>query len=66
MIFNNLVTFKINKYFTATLISQMVYDDDIIIKRDWNKDGSFDHPNDINGPRIQLLTTIGIGFGYKF
>lgn len=66
VIFNNLITFKINKYFTATLISQLIYDDDIIIKRDWDKDGNFENPNDINGPRIQLLSTFGIGFGYKF
>lgn len=66
VVFNNLITFKINKFFTATLISQFIYDDDIVIKRDWNKDGDYDHPNDINGPRVQLLTTFGIGFGYKF
>ena len=50
----------------ANFISQMIYDDDIIIKRDWNKDGLYTNPNDINGPRVQLLTTIAIGFGYKF
>ncbi len=66
VVFNNLLTFKINKYFTANFISQMIYDDDIIIKRDWNKDGLYTNPNDINGPRVQLLTTIAIGFGYKF
>ncbi len=66
VVFNNLLTLKINKYFSANVISQLVYDDDIIIKRDWNKDGLYDNPNDIYGPRVQLLTTIGIGFGYKF
>jgi 2-hydroxy-3-keto-5-methylthiopentenyl-1-phosphate phosphatase len=66
VVFNNLITFKINKFFTATLISQLIYDDDIVIKHDWNKDGDFNHPNDINGPRIQLHTTFGLGFGYKF
>jgi hypothetical protein len=66
VVFNNLLTFKINKYFTANIISQTIYDDDIIIKRDWNKDGLYDNPNDINGPRLQMLTTFAIGFGYKF
>jgi hypothetical protein len=66
VVFNNLLTFKINKYFTANIISQMLYDDEIIIKRDWDKDGKYDKPEDINGPRIQLLTTFAIGFGYKF
>lgn len=65
VVFNNLLTFKINKYFTANIISQMLYDDDITIKRDWNKDGLYDNPNDINGPRLQMLTTFAIGFGYK-
>ena len=66
VVFNNLITFKINKYFTANIISQMLYDDDIIIKRDWNKDGLYDNKNDINGPRLQVISTFAIGFGYKF
>lgn len=66
VVFNNLLTFKINKYFTANVISQMIYDDDIIRQRDYDKDGDFDDPKDINGPRLQLLTTFAIGFGYKF
>lgn len=66
VVFNNLLTFKINKYFTANIISQMIYDNDIIIQRDWDKDGAYNHANDINGPRLQMLSTIAIGFGYKF
>jgi hypothetical protein len=66
VIFTNLLTFKIIKYFTANIISQMLYDDDITIRYDWNKDGKIDHPNDFEGPRIQLLSTFAIGFGYKF
>jgi hypothetical protein len=66
VVFNNLLTIKINKYFSANVICQMIYDDDITIKRDWNKDGKYDNPNDINGPRLQVLSTISIGFGYKF
>ena len=66
IIFNNLLTFKINKYFTANVISQMLYDDEIIIKYDWNKDGKYDHENDINGPRWQVISTFAFGFGYKF
>jgi len=66
VVFNNLLTLKINKYFTANVISQVLYDDEVITKRDWNKDGKFDNKNDINGPRVQMLTTLAIGFGYKF
>lgn len=66
VVFNNALTMKINKFFTASIISQMIYDDDIKIQRDWDKDGAFDKPQDINGPRLQALTTIAIGFGVKF
>lgn len=66
VIFNNLLTIKINKYFSANIISQMLYDDDIIVKYDWNKDGKYDNKNDIFGPRLQLISTFSIGFGYKF
>jgi len=66
VVFNNLLTFRVNKYFTANIISQMIYDDDIKVKYDWNKDGLYDNPNDYTGPRLQMLTTLSVGFGYKF
>ena len=66
VVFNNLLTLKINKYFTANVISQVLYDDDVVTKRDWNKDGKYDNAKDINGPRVQMLTTFAVGFGYKF
>jgi hypothetical protein len=66
VIFNNLLTLKINKIFTASIICQMIYDDDIVIKRDLDKDGNFDKEGEINGPRLQVLSTIGVGLGYKF
>lgn len=66
VVFNNLLTIKVNKYFSASVICQMIYDDDIKIKRDLNKDGLYNKPGEFNGPRLQVLSTIGIGFGYKF
>ncbi len=66
IVWNTLLAFKINKFFTATITTKMIYDDDIIISYDWNKDGKYDNKNDIHGPRTQWLTNIGIGFGYKF
>jgi len=66
VIFNNLLTMKINKYFTGSVICQMLYDDDIIVKRDVNGDGLYNDKNEIDGPRLQAITTVGIGFGYKF
>jgi hypothetical protein len=66
VVVNNTLTFRISRFFTTSIISQMLYDDDVIIKRDWDKDGLYDKPQDIYGPRLQALTTIAVGFGYKF
>lgn len=66
VVWNTLVAVKITKYFTATLSTKVLYDHDAIIKYDWNNDGKYDHKNDIFGPRIQVLSVYGIGFGYKF
>lgn len=66
VVFNNLLTVKISKYFSANVICQMLYDDDIIIKRDWNNDGIIGGKEDFEGPRLQVLTTMALGFGYKF
>lgn len=66
VVWNTLITFKINKFLSASISTKLIYDDDIIIKYDWNKDGQYTNPHDINGPRVQLLTNIGVGLGYKF
>jgi hypothetical protein len=66
VVFNNLLTMKVNKFLSANVICQMIYDDDITIKRDINGDGLYNRPTEINGPRLQVLTTIAVGFGYKF
>ncbi len=66
IVFNNLITIKLSKIFTISILNQMLYDDDVKIIIDWNKDGKFDHPNDIYGPRVQLMSTLGIGLGFKF
>jgi hypothetical protein len=63
VVFNNLLTIKINKYFSANIIVQMLYDDDITIQRY----STLYKPSDnINGPRLQVLSTFAVGFGYKF
>jgi hypothetical protein len=66
VIFNNMLTIKVAKFFTVNVISQILYDNDVIRKRDWNGDGKYDGDTDINGPRVQALTTLAIGIGYKF
>jgi len=66
VVINNTFNFKITRFFSASIISQMLYDDDIITKRDWDGDGLYDNPSDIFGPRLQALTTLAVGFAYKF
>ena len=67
VVFNNLVTMKVNKFLTVNIISQMIYDNDITVTRDLNNDGNIDpSKGEYKGPRLQLLTTMAIGFGYKF
>jgi hypothetical protein len=66
VVWNTLITLKINKFLTASISTKFIYDNDITIKYDWNKDGKYDNKNDIYGPRVQLLSNFGIGFGYKF
>lgn len=67
VVFNNLFSYKLNKFLSLTFICQMIYDDDIVVKRDWNGNGITDpSDNDINGPRLQALTTWGIGISFKY
>ncbi len=66
VVWNTIVNFKITKLFSAMISTKLIYDDDIIIKYDWNQDGKFDHKNDIYGPRVQLLNNFGFGLAYKF
>ena len=57
-----LLSMKVNKYISATVSTQMVYDDDIKIAVDKNNDGVVE----ANGPRVQFKEVLGIGFSYKF
>ncbi len=52
----NLVSMKINKYISATLALQMIYDDQVMIKDD--NDGRI-------GPRTQFKELFGVGFSYN-
>ncbi|MCB9189583.1 MAG: DUF3078 domain-containing protein [Flavobacteriales bacterium] len=74
------LTAKIAKYFTVSLSLNMIYDDDIDIKR-YNSDGSPIYLEDVNGnafadadgnpiqfkgPITQIKEVIALGFAYKF
>lgn len=56
VVINNTLILKLSKYFSVSVISQLLYDDDINIV---NSSG-------IHGPRLQALTTLAIGLGIKF
>lgn len=57
-----LLGMKINKYLTATLNTQLLYDDDILVPVDTNGDGI----NNGTGKRVQFKEILGIGFSVKF
>lgn len=52
---------KVNKFITATINTNLIYDDDITITQDKNSDGI----NEVNGPRVQFKEIMGVGFSYK-
>lgn len=53
---NLLLTLKVNKWLAASIATQLIYDDDIMIT---DKDGNI-------GPRTQFKEVIGVGLTYKF
>ena len=55
-----LTTFKVNKFISATLSTQLIYDDDIKVLRNvGDKKGT-------TGPDVQFKQVLGVGFSYKF
>ena len=57
-----LIAMKVNKYISATISTQLLYDDDIDIAVDNNNDGLID----AIGPRTQFKEVLGVGLSYKF
>ncbi|MFL5752404.1 MAG: DUF3078 domain-containing protein [Bacteroidia bacterium] len=57
-----LTTMKVNKYISATLSTNLIYDDDVTITADKNNDGKAD----FSGPRVQFKQVFGVGLSYKF
>jgi hypothetical protein len=51
-----LTTMKVNKFISATLNTQLIYDEAVMIK---DKDGKV-------GPRVQFRQVLGLGLAYKF
>ncbi len=57
-----LTSFKVNKYLSATVATNLIYDHNIDIPIDNNNDGLFEK----TGPRVQFKQVLGIGLTYKF
>jgi hypothetical protein len=57
-----LIAMKVNKYITANVTVQVIYDDNTTIFVDDNDDGIVDAA----GPRTQFKEVLGIGLAYKF
>jgi hypothetical protein len=57
-----LIALKVNKYISATISTQLIYDHDVDIAVDRNDDGVMDGV----GPRTQFKEVIGVGLNYKF
>lgn len=59
-----LLSMKVNKYFSATISTDMIYDDDIKIVEDKNDNGIVESGE--KGPRLQFKEVLAIGIAYKF
>ena len=58
----NRLDMKVNKFISVSLITELIYDDDIMIAVDRNDDGIYEGA----GPRTQFKETLGVGLSYKF
>lgn len=51
-----LLTMKVNKWLAASITTQLIYDDDVIVRNE---------PTEEGGPRTQFKELLGIGLTYK-
>jgi len=58
-----IINLKVNKFISATLVSNLIYDYDTKIVKD-TKDNGTTEPE--KKPRIQLKNVFGVGLSYKF
>jgi hypothetical protein len=61
----NLIAMKINKFISATFITDLIYDDKIKVPFDKNGDGIIAAGESV-GSKIQFKEILGVGFSYKF
>jgi hypothetical protein len=61
VVWTTITTIKIFKYFSATLNTHLIYDDDVLVPVDRDRDGI----REGQGPRIQFEQMFGFGFSYE-
>jgi len=59
-----LLSMKVNEFFSATISTHLIYDDDIKIVEDKNDNGIIESGE--KGPRLQFKEVLAIGIAYKF
>lgn len=60
-----LIALKVNKFISANLNTQLMYDDKIKTPIDVNGNGVID-PGETFGPRVQFKEILGVGLSYNF
>ena len=60
-----LIAFKVNKFLSASINTQLVYDDKIKIPFDRNGDGTI-QPGEGIGSLVQFKEILGVGLSYNF
>lgn len=60
-----LLALKVNKFLSANLITQLIYDDKIKVPFDKNVNGTIEPGEGIRS-KIQFKEILGVGFSYKF
>ena len=61
----NLIALKVNKFLSASFITDLIYDDKIKVPFDKNGDGIIEAGESV-GSKIQFKEILGVGFSYKF
>lgn len=60
-----LIAFKVNKFISANINTQLIYDDKIKVPLDKNGDGVVT-TGEYSGPKIQFKEILGVGLSYNF
>jgi hypothetical protein len=60
-----LIAFKVNKFISANITTQLIYDDKVKVQFDKNGNGIIE-TGEVVGSKIQFKEILGVGLSYKF